>query len=513
MITIDDIIGISGTKREVLVGKVLLIASALLSIASGFTTFFGLSEYFPFIISLFVTIGIQSLLFATSWRIGSDYKVGQFSTYTILIFFITLSSSVFFSYSSILNKIYNKENRQKDEIIYSQKESIKIVSDLKSEILNSFSLDSLNKVVSNEILDWHNTSSIEINNKIVDLNKKVEKYKRRKENLSNTIKQQSNILRYSNDSLTRARYYANIRNRNYIDNKYLSSNSIEFSQANRINNQIKNDINLLIQNKDSLTLNRLKEIVRLKTSLNSVLSIDSIPNISENTFENIYKFERANKFINLCNSYNPLDINNIDSLRNGIINISNKLDFIDSKKSNRILTKAFDFGKESGKNVHYFTVSTTQLKRGNSLAKGALLIAVILDLLVFFCGILGAQPSSLLLLSNSKQLKNIAEIGLLNSLGLDLNSDLPENIPLRTKRMIDILNNSIPDLEYAEKGTPSYIPFNKVQEIGLSSELGVLLSTGLAIQYDDNDNIYLRTRLLLWFTYEINKQLKNKENG
>ena len=145
MIAIDDIIGISGTKREVLIGKVLLIASALLSIASGFTTFFGLSEYFPFIISFFVTIGIQSLLFATSWRIGSDYKVGKFSTYTVLIFFVTLSSSIFFSYSSILDKIYNKENRQKDEIFFSQKESIKIVDGLKSEIQNSFNLDSLSK--------------------------------------------------------------------------------------------------------------------------------------------------------------------------------------------------------------------------------------------------------------------------------------------------------------------------------------------------------------------------------
>ena len=371
----------------------------------------------------------------------------------------------------------------------------------------------INKVISNKILDWHISSSIEINDKIIELNKKVEKYSRRKKNLSNIIKQQSNILKYSNDSLTRVRYYANVRNLNYIDNKYLSSNSIEFSQATQINNQIQNDLNLLIENKDSLTLNKLKEIVRLKNTLSSVLSIDSIPQITETTFDNIYKFERANKFINLCKFYNPLEIKNIDSLRNGIIDISNKLDFIDSKKSNEILSKAFDFGKESGENVHYFTVSTTQLKRGNSLAKGALLIAIVLDLLVFFCGLLGAQPSSLLLLSNSRQLKSVAEIGLLNSLGLDINTDIPKNFPLRTKRMIEILRNSIPDLEYAQKGTPSYIPFNKVKELGLSSELGVLLSTDLAVQYGDNDNIYLRTRLLLWFTYEINKQLKIEKNG
>jgi len=89
----------------------LFLGSVLLSIVSFFTTFAGMLDFMPvWIFSAFITFAVQALLFVTSWRLGfmvaGKEPIAWLDTGVFVVCFCT---SVFFSFSSLFNYIYNPE--------------------------------------------------------------------------------------------------------------------------------------------------------------------------------------------------------------------------------------------------------------------------------------------------------------------------------------------------------------------------------------------------------------------
>jgi hypothetical protein len=86
----------------------LLVSSILLSVASFYTTYVGMSGFVAYsIVAAFITLGIQSLLFVTSWRIGfmlADKEPLAWDE--LIVFLVCFILSVFFSFVSLFDVVF-----------------------------------------------------------------------------------------------------------------------------------------------------------------------------------------------------------------------------------------------------------------------------------------------------------------------------------------------------------------------------------------------------------------------
>ncbi|TVQ85351.1 MAG: hypothetical protein EA400_15795 [Chromatiaceae bacterium] len=91
----------------------LFVASVLLSIASFWTTYIGITPFVGVaVFAFFITAAIQSLLFVVSWRLGFMFagKEGV-AKVDLLVFLVTFTLSVFFSFNALFNVIFAEELR------------------------------------------------------------------------------------------------------------------------------------------------------------------------------------------------------------------------------------------------------------------------------------------------------------------------------------------------------------------------------------------------------------------
>ncbi|MCB2264242.1 MAG: hypothetical protein LGR52_15080 [Candidatus Thiosymbion ectosymbiont of Robbea hypermnestra] len=92
----------------------LFVSSILLSLASFYTTYEGITPFVRFaIVALFITTAIQSLLFVVSWRLGFMFAGKEdIARVDIGVFVVCFLLSVFFSFNSLFNMIFVEERQQ-----------------------------------------------------------------------------------------------------------------------------------------------------------------------------------------------------------------------------------------------------------------------------------------------------------------------------------------------------------------------------------------------------------------
>jgi hypothetical protein len=92
----------------------LLVSSILLSVASFYTTFAGMSYFVAYsIVAAFITLGIQTLLFVTSWRIGfmlADKEPMAWDE--LMVFLVCFLLSVFFSFVSLFDVVFAEPQQE-----------------------------------------------------------------------------------------------------------------------------------------------------------------------------------------------------------------------------------------------------------------------------------------------------------------------------------------------------------------------------------------------------------------
>jgi len=507
---IDNLIGITGSSRQRFIGMILLGASTILSVASGFTTLGGLLEYLPFIIAFLVTLGIQSLLFAVCWRIGSDLKVGQTKLLMWLILIVTMGTSIFFSYSSLLDTIYSKEMRKEDEIKFAQRECADIVNEIKKDIISTFNPDSLDLTIQQKMYTWQKNVKSSYESSYQNLKEKNKEYVDRVQLQENLINKQLEALKINNDSLNQAKYQQRVNSLSWLTTSRLIPTSKKVNTVKPIVISFDKKFQNFLAHRDSMTISNFEELEDIYKSIVQAFGIDDKKaNLPDSMYYYIEQLQFSEHAIKECDNFEINNGQTTSSLRDNLLSLNSSLTYLNDTISQNLFDKAFDFGKYSGENVHYFVVSTTQLKRKNPLAFGALFIAIAIDLLVFFCGVLGAQPTSLLLIRNQEQLIQFAENGLHDILGMNLNEKLPENAPINIKRMVEILRNSKPSVNLAKTGTPAVLTKDKIDELNLANEVGIFLASGYAKKLTNSEDIGLTTVLLMWLSHQINIYNKN----
>ncbi|MBX7227940.1 MAG: hypothetical protein K1X55_18040 [Chitinophagales bacterium] len=495
-----------GSKKEKTSYIFLRLSAIALTIASGYTTFEGFLQYTPFLVAILLTVGVQGLLFASVWKIGSAIKSNRLRPMIVVIFSIAMLVSVFFSYSSLLEVIYEKKVRVSDEIVRKQNEVTEIVSLVKDSISGRIDITKACNNFKSGFITWDDTSSKGVSKSIATL---------------------TNLLDRST-SKQKAIEYALSKNQQKFTNNPSSENkkALEFSKRKEKDNS---------ENKLFPTLTKYERIVILQmqhdsiyksiTSNNRLITLSSISDFqqkkkeyyplilgsaySEKNIElpdtlkkQLIRISEVNEFYNFVDSLKVSDYKTIPQLKYSALSLIDRIPSSFKIDFSKVKSKLLSLDKYTGEQQHQFIVSVMLLKQGHFLAVGAFIIALFVDLLVLFCGILGTLPKSFLTLNNYKEIEEVMESGIENIFSMHFNENYETSFK---KRLYLLISNCEPSsIEYTVKGFPSFIRFDKIKELSLSSEIGILISTNQAKDFKSKDGIFITMRFLLWASEKLN---------
>lgn len=118
--------------------QLMFVASIVLSVASYYTTFLGMSQYVAkdeWWLAAAITFGLQSIMFATAWiaaeALGTSLRA--FFVY-LMIYCLCALVSIFFSFSSLFNSIFDETQRDLVNSSYMRKFYQESVLGLESEL-------------------------------------------------------------------------------------------------------------------------------------------------------------------------------------------------------------------------------------------------------------------------------------------------------------------------------------------------------------------------------------------
>lgn len=143
----------------------LLASTGFLSLASAYTTWVGLCEYLPGFIAFLLTLGVQGLLYASSWRLGGSLNTRAFRPSLLVIFSLTMATSVFFSYSALLNTVYQPAARQRDQLERAHLAATIIDADISARLTAEFHVQA--KSVRESVRVWYGPVSRSLNHALL----------------------------------------------------------------------------------------------------------------------------------------------------------------------------------------------------------------------------------------------------------------------------------------------------------------------------------------------------------
>jgi hypothetical protein len=489
------------------VSYVLVVSSLFLSIASGYTTLEGLCEYVPFFIALIITFGVQGLLFIISWRIGATFVDDKIKTSLFIIYFITMSVSVFFSYSSLLNSIYKPVDRESDELMYSITKANKLVYQITDELKTEYKYDSLVTVIKYSLNDWHSSIIAKYNKTINDIKSNrnnLQKQYLRLDYLAKSKRQQAKLYGDS-ISKTEAQQYTQ-----WSENKLnmLLPQISKESLIDSLKSTFDNNFEILMKSNESLNNDNFENFNMSHKKLAELVIYENpssknlIQNIPKQLYNQISKIDKINQFVAwqkdslLLNKQTKLPF-----LKDKLFEFIAKMPKTKNTKIDELQTQILEIGKYGGANVHQFILAIGELKHSNYLAIGSLLIAISIDILVLLCGLLSAKPKPFLNMKDEKDLDE--ELSLETILALDLDENIKYDSAY-INRILLILRLCKPDIESAKEGIPAVISIEDIEKHKLTKEIGVFFALNLAYPGKENLNyIGLRTKLLLWLADQV----------
>ena len=185
----------------------------------------------------------------------------------------------------------------------------------------------------------------------------------------------------------------------------------------------------------------------------------------------------------------------------------NNMPLKSSESKTNALNRFSKVGLYDGDKVHYFLLSINELYNFNILALGSLFIALSIDCLILFCGLLAARPESFLDMTNADDLSEVKELALEVVFDLDL-SDIDSYQSTFIKNIAKLIKLGKADMKFAYDGWPILIENTVIEESNLAKEVGTLISLGFAdiIKETENKDVYfigIKTRLILWVSEQI----------
>lgn len=504
------------SKRESSLTRILIVSTIFLSIASGFTTYIGLTQYVPPIIALLMTIAIQGLLFTASWRIGATLSASKFKFSLLIIYFTTMLTSVFFSYSALLDKIYSPDSRIRDELDRARITSNNIINSLTTDLFEY--TKTLNDSTINLITDWQNSFNFIVRTVFIkateQANEKMSQYKKMQEFYNIELQKGGTPVSYKDIKGLSPPGRGNIAiglEKEMVNYFYTEVDPIitNLARIDSLLKKHKSDVSCLLMSPDSLSMKNLTVVSETHNSLLNTLSDINYNNDSIQMPLGIYhlvsKIDDLRNYNNWKeNNYKLFEIKTTEKVKSISLECLERMPFIKSKNKKIARNLINEIGKHEGVDVHHFELATGELFNFNFLAVGALLLAFAIDFLILFCGLMGARPDSFLTMRKPDDLFDIQEIALETILSLKLshNGRINYKDPY-IQRIVEILKRCKPDIELAYEGMPATLEKEDIVSLNMSKEIGVFLALELARALPDG-RVGLMTRFILWMGEQVN---------
>lgn len=501
-----------GAGTDKAIATVLVIASILLSIASGYTTFHGLAQYTPEFIAFLIMLGVQGLLFGVSWKLGQLYVVREINPAMWTIWFITVFVSIFFSYSSLLDSVYSKEERRENREIESVTLGGTILKRLENDLEASLQQKTVN-IDTSSYSNWKEEVVSEVNSIVTTVEKEVHRRTKEYEKLKGIYNKELNFggTKYKDN---RGRMVTSSSGVGNISNEYKqemeSYGTFELEPyRTKAENLIKSR-EIILENialfETSKNLEALNNVYMQCVNMTKEFG-GKVFNCSYNTLDkhlselNVLSKVR-NDFINSCSNEKVLGGSfeeNIQALRKCI-----RLASIQEEKTKKYLIELNHFQKNEGQHAHFFVVAISELIKLSYLAVGSLILAIAIDLLILLCSLVASKHNTFLSISDAKELQQMNNYPLEIILGTNIT--IEKNDPEMIRRMKELMVKGTFKLEYAKKSYSMVISMDDVKEIGLHKELGTFFTMDLAKPFDNGKIIGFRTNFILWMCEQISKK-------
>lgn len=506
-----------GSGSEKATATVLVLASVFLSIASGYTTYSGLTQYTPPFIAGLITLGVQGLLFGVSWRLGKLYIAGEINPAMWVIWFVTMLVSVFFSYSSLFSTVFSEEQRKENREISSITVGSNILRNLDEDLKNEYSNKKKN-INNSSYIQWKSKINIAINNSIKygenELQGRLIKYNLLLNKYKKEIRVGGTVYTNSNgkEAVTRA-------GSGEIADKYKKEaekyKTYDLDPYKKTSENFLNSRQIILKN--IADFDKSKNVEKLNNAYNAC--VDLVAKIEEKTLscspellgENFPKLvevkKRLDDFQVTCSNKILEKSSNdiINNLRSCI-----RLAGVPEEKANNYLSQISTLQRNEGNHTHFFIVIINELKRLNYLAIGTFILAVIMDLLILLCSLVASKHNTFLSISSGKDLLQMKNYPLDIILGTNVTPSDSDNE--MTRRIKFILNNSYFTLKYLDKKCSMVIPIDKILELKMHKELGTFFAMNLARPFEKGTLIGFRTNFILWMCEQISKKKQSHKS-
>jgi len=494
-----------GNIKEKATYRFLRFSAIALSLASGYTTFQGFCQYTPFVIALLLTLGVQGLLYASAWKIGAAIRSNNLKFLQVVIFSLTMLVSVFFSYSSLLEVIYKKDLRLSDELTEKQNQVAESVSSIKDSISSKIDLTKTYNEFKSQFIVWNDTASKDVAKYFADLTTTLDKSTARQKSLEYSLSKDKKNYLTNPDSINQIHYSNSTSNEAYNRNNRLFPSLTKYDRCRILQVQHDSIFKSIISDNRLITIANISDFQQKKRELFPLVlgnkySSNSIE-IPDTLKKQLIQISEINIFYDFLDSFNVQDYSNIRDLKFKSLKLIDKLPNSFMIDFSKIKNSLLDLDKYTGSEQHQFVASVTLLNKGHILAVGAFSIAFLIDFLVLFCGILGALPLSYLTLKNYEDIESVMESGMENIFSMNGQT---YNSAFKNKLQLIISNSEPSPIDIAFEGYPTVLRTETIQRLNLGADIGILLSTFQANTFEGSDDVYLRTRFILWAAENLN---------
>lgn len=510
------------SERERSLSYTLVASTIFLTLASGYTTWLGLCEYLPGFVAFLLTLGIQGLLYGAAWRLGGSLNTRAFRTSLLVIYLVTMFTSVFFSYSALLDTVYRPKFRQRDQLNRARLEATALDADLSSRLDSEFRKSA--RQVREDVSAWHQQLAAATNAALVALSTKAKaasfEHQRLERRAQDEAQHGGTIAVIGGRTwMTPPGYGSYAHSYETEADTYYATRVEPTQERYRSLVELSDGINTLYQSilrsDAEVTPANLAELDSLRGQFEAALASDSASSglhRSGRAFSNevLAAAQAAADLHATRNEYAITGgtdaVGNVQALKQALLQRIQHLPALPTRSRDELLRKAGDIGELQGADVHQFALAVGELRRGNLLAVGAFMVALVIDGLILLCGVLAARPDSYLDMRNPDDLMDIQELAIETVMGVALSTVDPATIASPfVRRCLEILRRGEIDTDLAYSGFPVVLSATAVGELQLL-EVGVLLALRLAERLPDG-RLALRTRFVLWLADSIQKGL------
>jgi hypothetical protein len=522
---VESLLGLGyDSEREASLSKALVIATVFLALGSAYTTWVGLSQYVPGFVAGLLTVGVQGLLFASAWRLGGSLNTRAFRPSLALIFLVTLTTSVFFSYSALLETVYGLDARERDQMQRARLAGSALASEMDRHVRDA--IVKRTSIGRQGLRVWLDTA----------LHSVAPAISKRARDTALAEATYATLIAKAQREASGGGTLVHINGRLWVTTpagrgdyarQYESDSDAysvatltpareSYALATKLKGEISTATERMLTDDSELTAANIAHLDGLREELQASLNLNSgeavtIPAVPVDLGADAVELQALRASLPR-EAIGPkiLTAPDVDSIKGILFAYAHEIPDIDGRTEARFLQRVDSIGYLGGTTAHPFALAIGELARLNVLAIGSLLVALSIDGLVFMCGLLAARPQSYLDMRNPDDLREMQETAIETVMSLELERiDVTKLRSAFVRRGVQILKQCDVDTELAYRGLPAVLPAAAATKLRFI-EVGVLMALGIVQRLPDGA-LAFRTRFVLWIADRVYRSTLHQE--